>query len=272
MLSSRTLWKVVVALTLLAGVVAATFEPPTTVASSSNATRVEPSRVPTISPETPKVETTKQASSGSNGSNGSNGQTTSSRGLLPTVQVDRAKNKSSVDVHVPIFFDMNNSHEEDSSKLNLSVLSGLVTVSRDKARKPNGQQVGPVKVTVFGIPIYTGHASSEPKSERSARLSRSSNSSQTADSEIPAEQLKKHTFLLGHLYELAQKVHHRVSLSLSDTFNKFTHTIGQKAMSVENVNGAPTDSTFVKKSVFTPEDLAPKNQTDVAGSAKSFGL
>lgn len=82
---------------------------------------------------------------------------TDQRGLMPLVDVDHDKenNQSKVDVHVPIFFDMTNLNNPDKSKLDLSVLHGLVTVQKDKERDQNGQMNGPMKVTVFGIPVYT---------------------------------------------------------------------------------------------------------------------
>lgn len=46
------------------------------------------------------------------------------------------------------------------SRVDLSVLGGLVTVNTNKTRLPNGQATGPVIVTVFGIPVYVGQGTS----------------------------------------------------------------------------------------------------------------
>lgn len=46
------------------------------------------------------------------------------------------------------------------SRVDLSVLGGLVTVNTNKTRLPNGQTTGPVIVTVFGIPVYVGQGTS----------------------------------------------------------------------------------------------------------------
>jgi len=77
------------------------------------------------------------------------------RTLMPMVDVNKENNQSKVDVHVPIFFDMTNLNNPNQSRLDLSVLQGLVTVQKDKQRDQDGQMNGPMKVTVFGIPVYT---------------------------------------------------------------------------------------------------------------------
>lgn len=51
---------------------------------------------------------------------------------------------------------MTNNNSGKSGKLDLSVLSGLVTVITDKERQDDGTSTGPVTVTVFGIPVYSG--------------------------------------------------------------------------------------------------------------------
>lgn len=197
------------------------------------------------------------------------GSPSSQKGLWPMVQVDRAKNKSVVDVHVPIFFDMTNERDENQSKLDLSVLSGLVTVNRDKARKPNGQQVGPVTVTVFGIPVYSGLGSSGRKirSENNSIIS-----SQRSDKDVTREEMSRERPAMMELYDQYLKMQQRATSSISDLFNKFSHTIGQRTQPFENVNGPPADQRFHRPSTFTKEDLVPKNQSDVKGSAMMLHL
>lgn len=187
------------------------------------------------------------------------------KGLWPVVQVDKETNKSTVDVHVPIFFDMTNSQGKNTSKLDLSVLSGLVTVNHDKTRRPDGQQVGPVTVTVFGIPVYSGIGSSKPTTRRG----RLENGTVRAD-QLPINQVRRDMPLVVEIYEQVQKLNQRAVSGLSDIFTRLSHTLGQRAQPIENVNGAPTDHSFVRPSTFTKRDFMPKNQTDVAGSAFSL--
>lgn len=198
----------------------------------------------------------------------------SQKGLWPMVQVDRANNKSVVDVHVPIFFDMTNEHGDNQSKLDLSVLSGLVTVSRDKARKPNGQQVGPVTVTVFGIPIYSGLGSSASRGHTGRKIRSDNDTMPSAlrSDHDTREELKSERPIVMELYDQYLKMQQRATSSISDLFSKFSHTIGQRAQPFENVNGGPADRRFHKPSTFTKQDLVPKNQSDVQGSALEFKL
>lgn len=105
--------------------------------------------------------------------------------LLPEVTVEGSdKNDNRVGVHVPFIFDMTNSvgAGRNQSKLDLSVLSGLVTVNKDRQRNPiSGEVTGPLTVTVFGIPVYTGRASGPA----SAELSRNQrNTAQARNEEI----------------------------------------------------------------------------------------
>ena len=79
------------------------------------------------------------------------------RSIQPLVETERNDNKTKVDVHVPIFFDMTHQREPGSgrNKLDLSVMHGLVTVNHEKIRNPSdGRLEGPIRVTVFGIPVY----------------------------------------------------------------------------------------------------------------------
>lgn len=49
-----------------------------------------------------------------------------------------------------------NDAKAGTSKLDLSVLQGLVTVSQDKTKLSDGRVSGPLTVTVFGIPVFIG--------------------------------------------------------------------------------------------------------------------
>lgn len=88
--------------------------------------------------------------------------------FIPEVRVegDGRKTDNRVGVHIPMIFDMNNQvgAGKNQSKLDLSVLSGLVTVNKDKQRNPStGEVSGPVTVTVFGIPVYSGKTAQQTR-------------------------------------------------------------------------------------------------------------
>lgn len=102
------------------------------------------------------------------------------KAVWPMVEVDQAQNKSTVDVHVPIFFDMTNHKDAESgrAKLDLSVLQGLVTVNKDRARDQSGQLTGPMKVTVFGIPVYQSKLRQQPGESAESSLSQLRSASQ----------------------------------------------------------------------------------------------
>lgn len=93
--------------------------------------------------------------------------------FLPQVRVQNdgtADNK--VGVHIPMIFDMVGGGK-NQSRLDLSVLSGLVTVNKDKQRNPlTGEIGGPLTVTVFGIPVYSGRTI-QPTRPRSENLDES---------------------------------------------------------------------------------------------------
>lgn len=107
-------------------------------------------------------------------------------GFLPQVTVNGSgKDENRVGVHVPFIFDMTNSvaGNKNQTKLDLSVLSGLVTVNKDRQRDPmTGQVSGPLTVTVFGIPVYTGKASAAAGSPQSRSISQ--NTAQARDDVI----------------------------------------------------------------------------------------
>lgn len=77
------------------------------------------------------------------------------------------------------------------SKLDLSVLNGLVTVNRDRERKENGLSAGPLTVTVFGIPVYTGNVLKQYDSSTRDQVQAQSRSlkSAVADQAAANEQL-----------------------------------------------------------------------------------
>lgn len=141
------------------------------------------------------------------------------RVIWPVVDIDNQPNKSTLDVHVPIFFDMMNHNDKESgkSRLDLSVLQGLVTVNKDKARDQNGVMSGPVKVTVFGIPVYTSKGNRV--SSRAAAAHRDlSNSIETARS---AANAKADDMATG-ITEKVQRTNEKMLSSVSDIFDRLT--------------------------------------------------
>jgi hypothetical protein len=143
----------------------------------------------------------------------------------PLVNVDGQANKSVVDVHVPIFFDMVNQadKEQGKSKLNLSVLQGLVTVNKDKARDQNGQMTGPVKVTVLGIPVYTSKGTPPSQTTSAAPLSRAEleNAIETKRASLAASAEEASASLTSKV----QEINRRVLGSLSDIFERLSTTL-----------------------------------------------
>lgn len=58
----------------------------------------------------------------------------------------------------------------DNSFVDLSVLGGLVTVLTNRTKQPNGQESGPVTVSVFGIPVYVGQHSGVQRPPKPAKV------------------------------------------------------------------------------------------------------
>lgn len=65
--------------------------------------------------------------------------------------------------------DLGTDKRTDKSRVDLTVLGGLVTVATNKTQLPDGSSSGPVIVTVFGIPVYVGSGTSRPKPPRVPR-------------------------------------------------------------------------------------------------------
>uniref|UniRef100_A0A6G1SEB4 Hemicentin-2 n=1 Tax=Aceria tosichella TaxID=561515 RepID=A0A6G1SEB4_9ACAR len=170
----------------------------------------------------------------------------------PMVTVDGQANKSTVDVHVPVFFDMVNhaDREQGKSKLDLSVLQGLVTVNKDKTRDANGDMTGPVKVTVFGIPVYSGKgtssyfaSSSSPTSSSSSGASGAAAAASAGNSSPQASQENTIETRRGGLASRAedtasmltnkvQKVNDKMINSLSDIFERFSTALRRTGSSL----------------------------------------
>jgi len=179
---------------------------------------------------------------------------------LPSSMVDvaKAENKRKVDVHVPIVFDMTNHDDGEKSKLDLSVLSGLVTVNREKARQADGQISGPLTVSVFGIPIYSGSALKMPPSLFGENRTLSKSSSESSDRNV----------LPGNeLYSAVRRSNERFLGSLSGMLSQLASLVGQQAVPISNINGKPADSKdgYVMPSKFSKSDKEPKSQSSLSG-------
>ena len=151
--------------------------------------------------------------------------------LWPLVNIDKQANKSKVDVHVPVFFDMTNQNDPDSGrqKLDLSVMQGLVTVSKDKTRDQDGRLTGPVKVTVFGIPVYStkGTAASGSGEQVERVLTRGQNEIETKVASTRSLLAER----AGNIQEQArsnfQKGNEKLVSSLSDILDKLSTVLKQ---------------------------------------------
>lgn len=185
--------------------------------------------------------------------------------LWPMVHVDRHENKSQVDVHVPVFFDMTNHNDLQAgkAKLDLSVLQGLVTVTKDKSRDPDGQMNGPVKVTVFGIPVYTSHGN-VPAKPSSVASSRRGDSNQTASGSggsgsgsggvggllAPLESRLEARVdsITQRLRDNFERTNEKVMRSLSDIMDRLSTMVGRdrsarREPTLDRANGAQTNNT-----------------------------
>lgn len=83
---------------------------------------------------------------------------------------------NSISLDGRIFFDMIKDKDTERNRVDLSVLKGLVTVNGDKVKQADGSSSGPLSVSVFGIPVYSGNYRSSPKSQLKSELKSSDNS------------------------------------------------------------------------------------------------
>lgn len=158
----------------------------------------------------------------------------------PLVNVDDANNQSTVGVKVPIVFNMLNQVDKNTGdhKLNLSVLQGLVTVDKDKTRNEKGEVTGPLRVTVFGIPVYNGRnylgsgarAAGEPATTRSS-----------LDNSIETKQSSAEESLSGQVRAFNEKL----ASSLSDFLARLSSSVrraSQRTADPEPMTGAPVQT------------------------------
>ncbi|KAG9508679.1 hypothetical protein GZH46_02819 [Fragariocoptes setiger] len=75
----------------------------------------------------------------------------------PVVEtIDKPDGGRYVGVHIPAIYNMNldKSNVTGVSKLDLTVLGGLVHVFRNRTKDQEGRFTGPITVSIFGLPVY----------------------------------------------------------------------------------------------------------------------
>lgn len=165
---------------------------------------------------------------------------------------------------------MTNSNDANSGKLDLSVLSGLVTVSRDKSRQENGLVGGPVSVHVFGIPVYSGTASRLPHRQVSGDTTTVTDSEMKsakpdAKPEVTVSAGRQEQvvddFVGKQLISSIKRTNEKVLRQLSDLLGRSARFVSERAEPIANVNGRAADNkidNLVQPSMFSREDLEPR--------------
>lgn len=149
--------------------------------------------------------------------------------------------------------------ESGKSKLDLTVLSGLVSVNRQD--RENGSK-GPVTVTVFGIPVYTGTGNGGMR-DFSSRLQSTLNEQRkrfddSIESVTGSRQLPDATM---QLYSQVKRTGEKGLSTITDSLDKVSSFLKDQAAPISNANGRPAtkSDSFVAKTVnFKPEDLKPR--------------
>lgn len=145
-------------------------------------------------------------------------------------------------------------------KLDLTVLSGLVSVNGDRE---NGK--GPLTVTVFGIPVYTGKGlaggAGGPR-ELFSRISATlSDQRRKFDDQVEkvtgSRQLADSTM---DMYSNVKRTGERGISALTDSLDKMSSFLKEQAIPIRNTNGraATRDDMFVTRPPqLRPQDLKP---------------
>lgn len=158
-----------------------------------------------------------------------------------------------------LIFDMTNDKDVSSgkSKLDLTVLSGLVTVNRDREKGK-----GPLTVTVFGIPVYTGTGNSGLRAltdriEATLGAQRKK-FSDTFDQVTGSRQLPDATM---ELYSNVKRTGEKGLTTITDSLDRVSSFLKEQAAPISNRNGRPAskgDIFVTKPAQFKPEDLKPR--------------
>lgn len=155
---------------------------------------------------------------------------------------------------------MTSEHGRESSKLDLSVMQGLVSVSRDKSRDKNGTVSGPLTVSVFGIPVYSGRAR---KAVTQVEASKAKARKEEDVLQHPfADISEKSTPLIRELYINSRKTNERILRSFSDMISNAAKNIENSIQTLSTGLGRPIENDAIKSvrsSNLNKEDLQPRN-------------
>lgn len=163
-------------------------------------------------------------------------------------------------------------NDKNNSKLDLSVLSGMVTVNREKGRQPNGAVTGPLTVSIFGIPIYSGQAAPPKVPQTSSTtvprgdfgVSTRYDTDYNIDSMLRTGTNRDIDELLPEptnpIYENMKRVNKKLLNHLADSLNKLALYVGHKAEPISHMPGNPATKAdgFVGQSTFLKSDFEPK--------------
>lgn len=151
---------------------------------------------------------------------------------------------------------MTSENGRNTSKLDLSVMHGLVTVNQDKEKGANGVS-GPLTVTVFGIPVYTGRASA-----RGGPVVEVREKPRTLEDIIQhpfADISNKTTPIMRELYINSRRANEKILRSFSDLFSRAAKRIEDSIETLSSGSGKPIDGdlakNLVKSAKFEKEDL-----------------
>lgn len=123
---------------------------------------------------------------------------------------------------------MNSERDDGKSKLDLSVLHGLVTVSRDKAKQADGTLAGPMTVTVLGIPVYSG--SGRRQSSIGDRITDTLQSRrQVTESSLPSSRtegaVQQESEITSRVVDIAKKTNEKVFRSFNDLLDRLNTAV-----------------------------------------------
>lgn len=155
-----------------------------------------------------------------------------------------------------LIFDMTNDKDLSSgkSKLDLTVLSGMVTVNRDRDKG----KVGPLTVNVFGMPVYTGTGNGMLRNWVSHIESTLREQSGKFQDVAASRQLPDATM---QLYSNIKRTGEKGITSITDSLDRVSSFLKEQAAPIANTNGraaSRVDLFVTKPPQLRPEDLKPR--------------
>lgn len=154
---------------------------------------------------------------------------------------------------------MTSENGKDQSKLDLSVMHGLVSVNHDKVRDLNGTVSGPLTVSIFGIPVYSGRArKATTVAETKAKVRKEEDVLRRPFDDIS----EKSTPLMQELYINSRKTNERILRSFSELLSKAAKNIEHSIETLSTGSNRPIDNDIaqlVKSSKLNKEDLQPRD-------------